>query len=55
VLAGVSAGEQVITEAPATLKDGDAVRVAEASSPRACHDAWRARTTDKHVNRSRQQ
>ena len=28
VLAGVSAGEQVITEAPATLKDGDAVRVA---------------------------
>ena len=29
VLAGVSAGEQVITEAPATLKDGDAVRVAE--------------------------
>jgi RND family efflux transporter MFP subunit len=29
VLAGVSAGEQVITEAPATLKDGDTVRVAE--------------------------
>ena len=29
VLAGVSAGEQVITEAPATLKDGDAVRIAE--------------------------
>ncbi|MFC5579188.1 efflux RND transporter periplasmic adaptor subunit [Lysobacter niabensis] len=29
VLAGVSAGEQVIIEAPATLKDGDAARVAE--------------------------
>jgi hypothetical protein len=29
VLAGVSAGEQVITEAPATLKDGDEVQVAE--------------------------
>jgi RND family efflux transporter MFP subunit len=28
VLAGVSAGEQVITEAPDTLKEGDAVRVA---------------------------
>ncbi|MDR7135420.1 RND family efflux transporter MFP subunit [Lysobacter niastensis] len=29
VLAGVSAGEQVIVEAPPTLKDGDTVRVAE--------------------------
>jgi len=29
VLAGVSAGEQVITEAPATLKDGDEVQLAE--------------------------
>ncbi|GAB3104603.1 efflux RND transporter periplasmic adaptor subunit [Lysobacter terrae] len=29
VLAGVSAGERVITEAPATLKDGDKVRLAE--------------------------
>lgn len=29
VLAGVSAGERVITEAPATLKNGDAVEVAE--------------------------
>ena len=29
VLAGVSAGETVITEAPAMLKDGDAVRAAE--------------------------
>ena len=29
VLAGVSAGENVIVEAPATLKDGDAVKVAE--------------------------
>jgi len=29
VLAGVSAGERVITEAPATLKDGDEVQVAE--------------------------
>ncbi|HEY5780254.1 MAG TPA: efflux RND transporter periplasmic adaptor subunit [Lysobacter sp.] len=29
VLAGVSAGEQVIVDAPPTLKDGDAVRVAE--------------------------
>jgi RND family efflux transporter MFP subunit len=29
VLAGVSEGEQVITQAPDTLKDGDAVRVAE--------------------------
>jgi hypothetical protein len=28
VLAGVSAGEAVIVSAPATLKDGDAVRVA---------------------------
>jgi len=29
VLTGVSAGEDVIVEAPATLKDGDAVKVAE--------------------------
>jgi RND family efflux transporter MFP subunit len=29
VLSGLSGGEEVITEAPATLKDGDAVRVAE--------------------------
>ena len=29
VLAGVSAGEDVIVEAPATLKDGDVVKVAE--------------------------
>jgi hypothetical protein len=29
VLAGVSAGERVITEAPATLKDGDTVEVAD--------------------------
>lgn len=29
VLAGISAGEQVIVEAPPTLKDGDTVRVAE--------------------------
>ncbi|HEV8695501.1 MAG TPA: efflux RND transporter periplasmic adaptor subunit [Lysobacter sp.] len=31
VLAGVSVGEKVITEAPATLKDGDTVRVATTS------------------------
>ncbi|GAB3347160.1 efflux RND transporter periplasmic adaptor subunit [Lysobacter tyrosinilyticus] len=29
VLAGLNAGERVITEAPATLKDGDAVQLAE--------------------------
>jgi RND family efflux transporter MFP subunit len=31
VLAGVSAGEALIVQAPATLKDGDAVRVADAA------------------------
>jgi RND family efflux transporter MFP subunit len=33
VLAGVSPGDVVIVQAPATLKDGDAVRVAPATTP----------------------
>ena len=33
VLAGISAGEQVVVEAPASLKDGDAVEVKNGANP----------------------